>query len=286
MPQVTPDDLLIYISERGHVRTRDLEREFVKTRMISRGTMYKYKRQLELEGRIQAKPVAAKPPYHLYSISSQFLEAVAAIKATRRLQLQQREQTLQDHYWAVLPDHIVKILDPKEHLYYVYYLLNRLYYVVTNTQVISWIQFPGDMFAVRNTDYWLVRYVEIENVSQPTSRLGPDGTHHIIKIETTSQQARILDFNSDSIASWEAYRKLEEAYLHYLANDTEMPLQRHQDNSPQQQPTHENHCPRCRRDFSALPTSIRYCPFCGQRARTRNTRIAYQEEEPFTKIFE
>ncbi|MCW4039977.1 MAG: hypothetical protein NWE83_04390 [Candidatus Bathyarchaeota archaeon] len=285
MPQVTPDDLLIYIYERGQARTRDLERQFVKTRMMSRGTMYKYKRQLELEGRIQAKPVAAKPPYHLYFIPPLLLKDVVAIKERRRLQLQKREQTLQDRYWSILPKHIVNILDPNEHLYYVYYHLNRLYYVVTDTQVISWMHFPSDMFAIENTEYWLAKYVEIVNVSQPTSRLGPDGTHHTIKIETTSQQARILDFDSDSIASWEAYRKLEEAYLHYLANGTEIPNQRLYSNPPQQV-TNENHCPRCQRDFSALPTTIRYCPFCGQRARTRNTRIAQQEEGPFTKIFE
>jgi hypothetical protein len=285
MPQVTPDDLLIYIFERQHARTRDLERQFVKTRMMSRGTMYKYKHQLELEGRIQAKPVAAKPPYHLYFIPPQFLKAVAAIKETRRLQLHEREQILQEHYWSILPDHIVNILDPNEHLNYVYYHLNRLYYVITNTQVISWIHFPSDMFAIENTEYWLVKYVEIENVSQPTSRLGPDGTHHSIKIETTRQQARILDFDGDSIASWEAYRKLEEAYMHYLTNDTESTLQSHRSNPPQP-PTHENNCPRCRRDFSALPTTIRYCPFCGQRARTHDIRIAQQDGGPFTTVFE
>lgn len=285
MPQVTPEDLLIYIHERGQARTRDLERQFVKTRMISRGTMYKYKRQLELEGRIQAKPVAAKPPYHLYFIPPFLLKEVVAIKERRRLQLQKREQTLQDRYWSILPKHIVNILDPNEHLYYVYYHLNRLYYVVTDTQVISWMHFPSDMFAIENTEYWHAKYVEIVNVSQPVSRLGPDGTHHTIKIETTSQQARILDFDSDSIASWEAYRKLEEAYLHYLANGTETSTQRRYSNPPQQV-TNENRCPRCQRDFSALPTTIRYCPFCGQRARTRNTRIAKQEEGPFTKIFE
>jgi hypothetical protein len=284
MPQVTPDDLLIYIYERGHARTRDLERQFVKTRMLSRGTMYKYKRQLELEGRIQAKPVAAKPPYHLYSIPPNFLEEVAEIKKARRLQLQEREQILQEHYWSILPDHIIKILGPNEHLYYVYYHLNRLYYVVSNSQVISWIYFPSDMFAIENTDYWLVKFAEIVNVSQPTSRLGPDGNHHTIKIETISEQVRILDFDSDSIGSWEVYRKLEEAYMNYLAKDTVMSLQLRNGSAPQKL-IKENQCPRCRSDLSALPMSIRYCPFCGQRARTLDARIA-QHEEPFTNVFQ
>jgi hypothetical protein len=284
MPQVTPDDLLIYIYDRGHARTRDLERQFVKTRMLSRGTMYKYKRQLELEGRIQAKPVAAKPPYHLYSIPPHFLKEVAAIKKTRKTQLQAREQALQEHYWSILPDHIIKILKPNEHLHYVYYHLNRLYYVVTNSQVISWTHFPSDMFAIENTNYWLVKFAEIMNVSQPTSRLGPDGTHHTIKVETISQQVRLLDFDSDSIGSWEVYRKLEEAYMNYLTNDTGVPLQL-QNGSPPHQSTNENHCPRCRGDFSTLPTSIRYCPFCGQRARNLDVRMA-QHEEPFTKVFQ
>lgn len=284
MPQVTPEDLLIYIYERGQARTRDLERQFVKTRMMSRGTMYKYKRQLELEGRIRAKPVAAKPPYHLYYIPRQFLENVVAIKETRQTQLQEREQSLQEHYWSILPNHIVNILDPNEHLYYVYYHLNRLYYVVTSTQVIAWIHVPSDMFAIENTEYWQAKYAEIMNVSQPNSRLGPDGTHHSIKIETSSQHARILDFENDSIASWEAYRKLEEAYLHYLANGPEPLLQQRNSDFSQESP-HENHCPRCQRDFAALPASIRYCPFCGQRARTQNVRLAQQEEGPFTRVF-
>lgn len=273
MPAATIDDVWIYIYEQGEVRTRDLERQFVTTKMMSRGTMYKYKHQLELEGRIQAKPVAAKPPYHLYSIPRHFIEDVAAIKETRGMQLQERKQTLHERYWSVLPNHIMSILDPNEHLYYVYYHLNRLYYIITNCQIISWIHIPSDMFTIENTEYWLVQYEEIVNINQPSSRLGPDGIHHIIKIETASQQTRIIDFESDSMASWEAYRKIEEAYLLYLKNDTETPLH-HQHSKPPQLSTNNNRCPRCRRDLSTLPITILYCPFCGQQIHTHDTRIS------------
>lgn len=285
MPRATIDDVWIYIYEQGEVRTRDLERQFVTTRMMSRGTMYKYKRQLELEGRIQARPVAAKPPYHLYSIPRHVIEDVAAIKEARSVQLQEYEQTFHEHYWSILPDYIVNILDPSEHLYYVYYHLNYLYYIITNVQIISWTYVPSDMFTIEQTDYWLVKYEEIVNVSQPSSRLGPDGNHHTIKIETITQHVRILDFGHDSMASWEAYRKLEEAYLQYLAIDTK-PSRQQAHHTPSQQQTHNNCCPRCRRDFSALPTTIRYCPFCGQRARIHDARISLQEGGPFTRVFE
>jgi hypothetical protein len=284
MPTATIDDVWIYIYEQGEVRTRDLERQFVNTRMMSRGTMYKYKHQLELEGRIQARPVAAKPPYHLYSIPRHLLEDVIAIKKARSQLLQERDQTLHEYYWSILPSYIVTILDPTEHLYYVYYYPNRLYNLITNIQIISWFHVPSDMFTVEHTYHWQVKYDEIVNVSQPNSRLGPDGTHHTIKIDAHAY-TRVLDFGHDSMASWEAYRKLEEAYMNYLANDTESPLQ-HTQNTPHQPPTNNNSCPRCRRDFSMLPTMIRYCPFCGQQARKQDTRISRQEAGPFTQIFE
>lgn len=285
MPTATIDDIWIYIYEQGEVRTRDLEREFVTTRMMSRGTMYKYKHQLELEGRIQARPVAAKPPYHLYSIPRHLLEDVAAIKEARNLQLQEWDQTLHDHYWSILPGYIANILDSNEHLYYVYHYPNRLYYLITNVQIISWTHVPSDMFTIEHTDYWFVKYEDIAIVSQPSSRLGPDGTYHTIRIETSSHYTRILDFGHDSMASWEAYRKLEEAYLQHLTNDTELPRQQ-ANNTPSRHTTNKNCCPRCRRDFSAFPTTIRYCPYCGQRTRTHDSRLSRQEGGPFTQIFE
>ena len=83
MPTVTIDDVWIYIYEQGDVRTRDLEQRFVKSKQMSRGTLYKYKRQLELEGKIQSTPVHAKPAYNSYSVPSthhQELEALIQYK--------------------------------------------------------------------------------------------------------------------------------------------------------------------------------------------------------------
>jgi hypothetical protein len=85
MPTATVDDVWIYIYEQGEVRTRDLEQRFVKTRQMARATMFKYKRQLELEGKIQSKPVHAKPPYHLYYVPPSVHSNVEALRHYKSL---------------------------------------------------------------------------------------------------------------------------------------------------------------------------------------------------------
>jgi len=66
--RTAPDDVWIYIYDRGLVRMRDLEQAFVATRKISRPTLYRYKRRLEAEGKIQAHPTPGHPPYNTYSV--------------------------------------------------------------------------------------------------------------------------------------------------------------------------------------------------------------------------
>lgn len=85
MPTATVDDLWIYIYEQGEVRTRDLEQRFVKIKHMARGTMYKYKRQLEQEGKIQSKPIHARPSYNVYYVPKKFHKAAAALKLYRQL---------------------------------------------------------------------------------------------------------------------------------------------------------------------------------------------------------
>jgi hypothetical protein len=85
LPTATIDDVWIYIYEQGEVRTRDLEQRFVKTRQMARATMFKYKHRLELEGKIQSKPVHAKPPYHLYSVPSALHTHVQALQHYKTL---------------------------------------------------------------------------------------------------------------------------------------------------------------------------------------------------------
>jgi len=80
MPTATMDDLWLFIYEQGHVRTRDLQNQFVKTKQLSRGTLYKYKRLLEQEGKLKITTVQAKPPYHLYSVPSAYHRQVQALK--------------------------------------------------------------------------------------------------------------------------------------------------------------------------------------------------------------
>ena len=83
--KVTPDDIWLYIYDQGEVRTRDITQQFVTTKQVSRGTMYKYKRYLELEGKIQAKPVASRPPHNVYYVPKRFYPQLEALKQYKQL---------------------------------------------------------------------------------------------------------------------------------------------------------------------------------------------------------
>jgi hypothetical protein len=85
VPIATPDDLWIYIYRKNGVRARDLEQQFVQTKMMSRGTMYKYVRMLEMEGKVQAKPVPVRPPYHLYSVPPEKAKEAEAVQHYKQL---------------------------------------------------------------------------------------------------------------------------------------------------------------------------------------------------------
>jgi hypothetical protein len=64
----TLDDLFIYVYEAEPVRAKDMEQVFVKTKKMSRGTLYKYKRILENHRKIQSTPVHARPLYCLFHV--------------------------------------------------------------------------------------------------------------------------------------------------------------------------------------------------------------------------
>jgi hypothetical protein len=81
----TIDDIWLYIYEQGEVRTRDIARAFVATKRLSRGTMYKYKRLLEAEGKIQAKPVVSRPPHNVYYVPTRFYRQLEALKQYKQL---------------------------------------------------------------------------------------------------------------------------------------------------------------------------------------------------------
>lgn len=85
MPGATIDDIWIFIYERGEVRTRDLEKHFVSTKRMSRGTMYKYKRQLEFDSKICAKPVHSRPPYNVYYVPEKYHRECEALKQYKQL---------------------------------------------------------------------------------------------------------------------------------------------------------------------------------------------------------
>ncbi|MCW4041009.1 MAG: hypothetical protein NWE83_09705 [Candidatus Bathyarchaeota archaeon] len=71
-PKRSPNDILLYVYEHNHVRAKDLERVFVTTRQMSRATMYKYKRVLEAQGKLERHAILDHPPYYVYAISERF----------------------------------------------------------------------------------------------------------------------------------------------------------------------------------------------------------------------
>jgi hypothetical protein len=64
---------------------RDLQQQFVSSKQLSRGTLYKYKRQLEQEGKIQLTTIQAKPPYNLYFVPVEYHPEVEALLQYKRL---------------------------------------------------------------------------------------------------------------------------------------------------------------------------------------------------------
>jgi quercetin dioxygenase-like cupin family protein len=82
-PSKTPDDVFLYIYEKGQTRTKDLEKAFVKTKHMSRGTLYKYKRQLESAGKIQSTAVNTRPPHYIYYVPNEVHQEAELIKQYR-----------------------------------------------------------------------------------------------------------------------------------------------------------------------------------------------------------
>jgi hypothetical protein len=65
------DDIWIYIFKHGPVRMRDLQQVFVATKKLSRPTLYRYRKQLVDQGKIQVQSVAGNPPFNIYSVPFQ-----------------------------------------------------------------------------------------------------------------------------------------------------------------------------------------------------------------------
>jgi len=86
MPEASPEDIWVYIYEKGEVRSRDLEKKFIDTGLLSRGTMYKYRRILEAEGKINPRPVPnARPTYNLYYVPEKFHPQLEAVKYRQKI---------------------------------------------------------------------------------------------------------------------------------------------------------------------------------------------------------
>lgn len=107
MPKATLDDVWIFVYRHEDVRTRDLEAQFVKTKRLARGTLYKYKRLLEAEGKIQAKPMPGRPPYNIYYVPEQHHAEIEALIQYKNLPSKyfdsyartQRDEKLPESYY-------------------------------------------------------------------------------------------------------------------------------------------------------------------------------------------
>jgi DNA-binding PadR family transcriptional regulator len=83
MARATPDDIYLYIYDKVKARTREIQQQFVQTKRMSRGTMYKYLRLLESEGKILTHTVNTRPPYNEYYVPDDHHPDVEALKQYR-----------------------------------------------------------------------------------------------------------------------------------------------------------------------------------------------------------
>lgn len=107
MPEATLEDIWIHIYEKGEVRSKDLEKQFVETKKLSYGTMYKYKGILEREGKIKAKrvpPDRHHGPYTVFYVPKEFHEICEVLKNRQKIEsilddLPLKEQTETFDLW-------------------------------------------------------------------------------------------------------------------------------------------------------------------------------------------
>jgi hypothetical protein len=82
-PLSTPDDIFLYIYEKGHVRAKDLEQAFVTTKLMSRATLYKYRHRLEDAGKIQSTPVYTRPLHYVFHVPKHLHQEAEVLKQYR-----------------------------------------------------------------------------------------------------------------------------------------------------------------------------------------------------------
>jgi hypothetical protein len=157
MAIVSPNDIWLYIYEQGEVRTRDLLNHFVKTKQMSRGTLFKYRRQLELEGKIASKPVHERPPYNLYFVPENVHRHVEALQQYKRLPLTYDVYGSQDIEWTDAPKDM--FLNPvKEKI---------LWHDENTGSIMALLKHPPGLYAVPHihpeaNQWYYVIYGEIE----------------------------------------------------------------------------------------------------------------------------
>jgi hypothetical protein len=91
---ITIEDVWIFIYEKGVVRARDLEEQFLKKedrllnpkKHLSKGTLYKYKRILEQDKKIVMRIIpGVRPLAYEFSVPKKYADEVEALRAKRRL---------------------------------------------------------------------------------------------------------------------------------------------------------------------------------------------------------
>lgn len=138
MATISHSDIWLYIYEQGEVRTRDLLHHFVQTKQMSRGTLFKYRRQLELEGKIASKPVHARPPYNLYFVPETAYRQVEALQQYKRLPLTYDVYNAQEIKWTDAPKNMY-LTDVKEKI---------LWYNEETGAIMVLMKLPPGLYAV------------------------------------------------------------------------------------------------------------------------------------------
>ena len=107
MADATPEDIWLYIYEKGEVRSRELKKQFDDSGLLSYGTMHKYKNSLEKEGKIRAKRVLNDRTgghYYVFYVPKEFHEMCEALKYKQKIDsilnnLPPKEQTETFDLW-------------------------------------------------------------------------------------------------------------------------------------------------------------------------------------------
>jgi len=84
LPEIGPDDVWIYIYEKGEARYTDLINKFVETRKCAKQTLINYKLRLESEGKI-AKRISERTQRPVYYVPKGWEQEIKILMERREM---------------------------------------------------------------------------------------------------------------------------------------------------------------------------------------------------------